>query len=142
MKTHYVAKLSSLLVLCVITLAACSPQKTAPAAENAATGASAPASGAEATANNVVDLLSKGDFTGVTALFDATMQAALPASKLQQTWAGIAQQVGAFKGKSAARAATEQGYSVFYIPCQFERANLTAKVVLNASGQVAGLFFQ
>ena len=130
---------------CVMVMGCQQQKASAPPETKAATKAATdakPAGDPTATANNVVDSLTKGDFAAVTGLFDATMKSALPEPVLRQTMTGLAQQAGAFKSRSAGRVASEQGFTVVYVPCQFERAVLTAKVVMDGSGQVAGLFFQ
>ena len=103
---------------------------------------SATAGDTETKAAGVVDKLVAGDYAGVVAMFDATMTAALPEAALRQTWEGLTGQVGAFKSRGDARTATEMGMTAVYIPCTFERASLTAKVVFDSQGTIAGLFFQ
>ena len=138
--------MKGLCVLGIIVVAAssgCTKASPPATAEKAAPAAAAPASDPlEAKANGLVDKLSSGDFAGVTAMFDSKMKSALPASALQQTWQGLTNQVGAFQSKGAVRKTTEAGYDVVYVPCQFAQRTLTAKVVFDSSGNVAGLFFK
>lgn len=88
-----------------------------------------------------VDLLAKGNFAGAVARYDKTMQTALPEPKLRDAWHVIEGQAGHFKKRLQTRLIKAGGYDVALITCEFERAKLDAKVVLNAQGEVAGLFF-
>jgi uncharacterized protein len=100
------------------------------------------AAGVGAPAEQFVELLVKGDFAGAEAKFDATMKTALPEAKLRDTWKTLTQQVGAFQKQLRTRASDQAGYKVMLVTCQFEKAQLDIKVVLDGKGQVAGLFFQ
>ncbi len=88
-----------------------------------------------------VDLLAKEDFAGAVAQFDATMKAALPEAKLRDTWHTLQSQAGSFQKQTGVTATKEAGYDIALVTCQFERMALDTKVVFDASGQVAGLFF-
>jgi dienelactone hydrolase len=98
---------------------------------------------ADATAlgEQFVDLLAKGDFAGAAAHHDKTMQTALPEPKLRDTWRAVEAQAGPFKKRLHTRPAKAGGYDIALVTCQFERAKLDVKVVLDAKGEVAGLFF-
>ena len=50
-------------------------------------------------AKDFVSLLSKEDFTAAVKNFDATVSAALPPAKLEQTWKSLLTQVGSFKSQ-------------------------------------------
>jgi hypothetical protein len=122
---------------------ACNQQQNPPSTEEPAQPTVAsPEVNHESAATQLVDGLSRGDFTGVEAMFDATMKAALPEAALGQTWEGITQQLGAFKKRAGTRTTTEAGMTAVYVTCEFERAKVAATVVFNANGEVAGLFFQ
>lgn len=88
-----------------------------------------------------VDLLVKGDFTTAEALFDDAMKNALPVAKLQELWASLQKQAGAFQQQTGTHTGREQGYDEVFVTCQFEQTLLDVKVVFDASGQIAGLFF-
>lgn len=88
-----------------------------------------------------VELLAKEDFAGAVARFDATMKTALPEPKLRETWQAVQAQAGPFQKQLGARATKVTGYDVVLVTCQFERTALDMKVVFDAKGQVAGLFF-
>ena len=88
-----------------------------------------------------VELLAKEDFAGAVARFDATMKTALPEPKLRETWQALQAQAGPFQKQLGARATKVTGYDVVLVTCQFERTALDTKVVFDAKGRVAGLFF-
>src|SRR5579871_3849632 len=88
-----------------------------------------------------VDQLSKGDFATATQRFDATMQGALPADKLRETWQALVGQAGAFQQQVGTHTATTQGYDIVFVTCQFALARIDVKVVFDGKKQIAGLFF-
>lgn len=88
-----------------------------------------------------VDLLVQGDFAIAEGKFDDTMKTAIPASKLEELWAALLKQVGAFQQQTGTHTTRTQGYDVVFVTCQFEKMLLDVKVVFDASGQIAGLFF-
>ena len=88
-----------------------------------------------------VTLLDKGDFAAAEAMFDATMKAALPEDKLRATWQGVLQQVGPFQKQLRTRVTDQAGYKIVLVTCQFEKAALDARVVVDTQGRIAGLFF-
>jgi len=91
-------------------------------------------------AENMVDLMAKGDFAAATKDFDAGMRSAMPNEKLQQLWTALSQQAGAFKGRTATRETVEQGFKTVYVTCSFEKVNLDVKVVFDSSDKVGGLW--
>lgn len=95
----------------------------------------------ETIAKHFVDLLANQDFSAATKTFDPTMRNALPPNKLRQTWTALLKQAGGFKEQIATRKQRIQQYDVVFVTCQFERATLDVKVVLDPSRRVAGLFF-
>jgi dienelactone hydrolase len=88
-----------------------------------------------------VDALARGDGAAATASFDATMKAALPAEKLGAVWAQIVAQAGAFGGVEGAKLTQAGAHRTVLLTCRFAAAPLVAKVVFDADGKVAGLFF-
>jgi dienelactone hydrolase len=96
----------------------------------------------EQNAVQFVQQLAAGEFTAAAAGFDQTMQAAMPAAKLEQTWDQLLTQVGAFQQINGTRREEQSGYQIVYVTSQFEGMKLDVKVVYNAGGQIAGLFFQ
>jgi len=120
------------LVLVVACTVGASCRKQAPPPQS---------SGIAPTAQRLVELLAKGDFTAAVADFDATMQQALPAPKLGETWRSVGAQFGAFKRQAGVRTATEQGFEVAYVTCEFERSKADVKVVFDRAGKIGGLWF-
>jgi dienelactone hydrolase len=88
-----------------------------------------------------VELLAKEDFARAVEQFDATMKTALPEAKLRETWRTLQAKAGRFQKELGARVTQVTGYDVVLVNCQFERAALDTKVVFDAQGRVAGLFF-
>lgn len=93
-------------------------------------------------ATALVDQVIAGKYGPVVAEFDATMADAMPESLLATTMEQLGQQLGSFKKRTDTRVAEEQGFDVVYITMIFEKATVNAKVVYDAEGKVAGLFFQ
>lgn len=89
----------------------------------------------------VVNELAASQFDKVEAQFDKTMSSALPEAKLAETWKGLIAQAGSLKEITGTRAEPVQIYQVVFVTCAFERATLDTKVVFDADGKVAGLFF-
>ncbi len=139
-----VIRLFALLAILILVAGCASPESTPPAAP-AASPAAISQPEAIALANKFYGLLfDKQDFAGAVALFDDTMKAALPASKLKEIWETLPQQVGSFQSRSDARPAERQKqYERIVIPLQFEKMPLNMLVVVDANaGKISGLFFQ
>jgi dienelactone hydrolase len=94
-----------------------------------------------AAAQEFVDLLVKGDYAIAEEKLDDTMKAVAPASKLEELWDSLQKQVGTFQQQTGVHTDRAQGYDLVFVTCQFEQTLLDVKVVLNTSGQIAGLFF-
>ena len=88
-----------------------------------------------------VGLLVKEDFAGAVGKFDDTMRSALPEPKLQETWQTLLAQAGSFQKLLGVKATKLAGYDVVLVTCQFKQMALDTKVVFDAKGRVAGLFF-
>jgi hypothetical protein len=69
------------------------------------------------------------------------VKTALPEPKLRETWQTVQAQAGPFQKQLGATVTKVPGYDVVLVTCRFERATLDTKVVFDAKGQVAGLFF-
>ena len=89
----------------------------------------------------LVILLSKGEFAGVEKMFDEKMAANLPAEKLENVWQSLITQVGPFSMQGISRKAKIMGYDVVYVPCQFKRATLDCQITFDGEGRVSGLYF-
>jgi uncharacterized protein len=94
-----------------------------------------------AAGKEFVDLLAQQDFAAAAARYDATMKAALPETKLRETWEALQAQAGPFQKQLRARTEKVQGYDVVLVTCQFEKMTLDTKVVFDSNRKVAGLFF-
>ena len=100
-----------------------------------------PADGFIETARSFVRLLEKRDFPRAVMSFDATMKSAMPKDKLEATWNAIIAQCGPFKKQGAAKEEKYEQYKIVFISCEFQKATLNAKVVLDKEKKVSGLFF-
>jgi len=97
--------------------------------------------GAESTkAQQIVALMSQGDFSAAAADFDSTMKARLPAGKLEELWNSLTAQMGAFKGQRGVRQTTAQQYVRVFVTCEFEKATLDFQLTFTPALKVAGLF--
>jgi hypothetical protein len=97
--------------------------------------------GREETARRLIADLDAGRYAEVLARFDETMKGVLGEEKLAAVWKGLVAQVGALREQGAARVEPAGGYEAVFVTCRFEHASLEAKVVFDAQGRVAGLFF-
>jgi uncharacterized protein len=96
----------------------------------------------EAIGTGLVAQLVARQFDKVEAQFDAQMKAALPAGKLPEVWDSLLSEVGGFRGIVSTKVTEKQGLHAATVTCQFERAALDAKIFMDNSGQVKGLFFE
>jgi len=87
-----------------------------------------------------VNLLAEGKFDIAATWLDPTMAAAMSAAKLQEAW-GTLSSKGAYQGIAGTRTATEQGFAVAYVTCNFEQGAMDVKVVFDQQGRVSGLWF-
>ncbi|NDJ74872.1 MAG: alpha/beta fold hydrolase [Chloroflexi bacterium] len=94
----------------------------------------------KATAQTVVDNLLAGDFEAVAAVFDDTMQAALPVEQLAETWQSVEAQVGAFQQQLAVYSYPADGFTRVVITLQFEAAIIDVEVNVGQAQDVVGLF--
>lgn len=88
-----------------------------------------------------VNELAARQFDKAVARFDDNMKNAMPAEKLEQAWATLQQQAGAFKSITGTRLASRSGYRIVVVTAAFERADLDVQIVLAADNRVGGLFF-
>ena len=104
-------------------------------------GGQAPAGESEQKARDFVGLLASGSFAEAESRMDDTMRAALPQEKLADVWRGLESQVGAFREVQGTRVEQSGDYTVVYVTTAFGTQTLDTKVVFDAAGKVAGLFF-
>lgn len=95
----------------------------------------------EKQAKAFLDLLAQGEFAKATKDFDATMQKALPADKLEATWKYQIGQAGAFQKQLGTRLEKKGKYEIVHVNCQFAKHNLDVNVVFDSDHHIAGLFF-
>ncbi len=95
----------------------------------------------EKFAREFVDQLVRQDFENATARFDRAMKSAAPPAKLKEVWAGQLKIWGAVKTIRGSRTETFAPYHFVFVSCEFERQPADIKVVLDAEGRIAGMFF-
>src|SRR5664279_4525168 len=76
--------------------------------------------GVTSAGERLVELLTKDDFAGAVARFDATMRTAMSEPKLRETWQTVQAQAGRFQKQLGARATKVGAYDVVLVTCQFE----------------------
>jgi uncharacterized protein len=89
----------------------------------------------------LVQALAARQFSEALSHFDETMASALPADKLAAAWDGMISQAGDFKSISGARQEDLENHHLVFVTCHFAQKDLDVKVVYDATGRVAGLFF-
>jgi uncharacterized protein len=94
-----------------------------------------------AAAEGLIDALAAREFARATERFDETMRAALPSATLEEVWESVRVSVGAYENRGRTRVERIERYDAVFVTCRFERAELDVKVVFDAAGRVAGLFF-
>lgn len=95
----------------------------------------------EGIARELLTNFNAGRYDATTKNFDATMTRELAPAKLRQVAEQMKAQAGAFKSVGTAQFSSEQGYRVVLLPAQYEKMNVNVRVVFDAAGRVAGLFF-
>lgn len=93
------------------------------------------------SAKTFVGWLEKGDFAAAVGRFDPTMKNAAPEPKLREIWQAVQGQFGAFKRQVRSRSEKQLGYDMVFVTCEFERKTMDMKLVFDAQGRIAGLFF-
>ena len=98
-----------------------------------------PAADPAAVARKAFDLLLGGKYADLGPMFTPEMQKSLPAEALAKLGAQI-QSFGAM-GKVDAPQVTKSGSNTIVVfPTQFEKQNINFRYIVNAGGQVAGMF--
>jgi dienelactone hydrolase len=95
----------------------------------------------DSRARTFVAAMSEGKHADAVKMMEPRMASALPADRLKSTWDSLVSQLGAFGAITSVRLATESGYRVTYVTCDFASAVIDAKVVFDAEGRVTGLWF-
>lgn len=104
--------------------------------------AAQPPGEAVAAARAVVELLVRGDFEAIEQRFDAKMRSGLTRDGLAEAWRQVVVLAGPFKQQLSAQDSQLQGHDVVLVLCEFEKAVLGVRVVMNGEGQIAGLFIE
>jgi hypothetical protein len=112
---------------------------TAIAAEAPGTQASPAGDPYSGLARQVVDDLSKGNYDGIVARFDAALKARMPAAQLQSMWDALISKSGAFQSQEPAIRQQLQGQEVAIVPCKFEKAPLDIMIAFNANKEITDL---
>lgn len=95
----------------------------------------------EKTARSFVELLNRGEFAKAVEGFDATMQKVLPPDELKKTWEKVVGDAGDYQKQLGSRLESRGKYKTAFVTCQFAKKKLDARVVFDADGKIAGLFF-
>lgn len=81
------------------------------------------------------------NFIQAVKMFDSTLKAELPVSKLEAVWSSIESQAGAYVRLADATTEISGEYLVVLVPMEFTTAILEARVVFNSRKEISGLFF-
>jgi hypothetical protein len=92
----------------------------------------------EASAKAIVDLLGQQQFKEVRTRFDEQMKEAMPADRLEASWAHVITHLGAFKDIKAARKDPE--LDRVDVRCIFENGPMIVRVAFDPSGKISGLW--
>jgi Protein of unknown function (DUF3887) len=96
-------------------------------------------------ADSAVDLLValvQGRWDDVQRDLDDRMRAALHADRLAQAWTGIVSSIGAYEAMGEPFTHQVGSRTVVEVPLRCEAGEITARVVCNGDGKVAGLWFR
>jgi fermentation-respiration switch protein FrsA (DUF1100 family) len=94
-----------------------------------------------AKARTLVERLVEQDYDNAGKDFDDTMRKALPPDKLKAGWQSVTEQFGKLQKLGSPRVEKADPYIVVFLPCMFEKATISVKLVFTKEGQVTGLFF-
>jgi dienelactone hydrolase len=92
-------------------------------------------------AQNFVGLLLKADFTSASLNFDEQLKAALPESKLQESWQNLIIDAGTLLNINIESTMEMENYRIVVVRCQFQMNNIDVQVVFNENKQISGLNF-
>lgn len=96
----------------------------------------------EASSTKFIGLLAQRKYADASAMFDEKVASGLPTPKLEETWAGLEQALGAFKEPGAPRREDTGPYRVVVVPCVFQGGSLDATIAWDDKGRISGLFFR
>lgn len=112
------------------------------AAPQDAAPATAPATGAQQMALQLLDRLDAGDYPAIEASFSDEMREQVPGDQLRQIWESLPQQLGAATGRGEPQQAEQGGYQVVMVPLMYERGVILAQTAIDAEGRIAGFLLQ
>ena len=113
---------------------------TASAAPAAATPEASTPRAREERARATIDRLASRNFGGAREWFDGTMRDHLSVEKLRDTWSEVESELGAHQSHTFNGATRVKGYAALEYDLAFEKGHVTARVVFDDDGMVAGLF--
>jgi alpha-beta hydrolase superfamily lysophospholipase len=93
-------------------------------------------------AMRLLDHLDAGEYAAAEASFSTQMAAAVPADQLKLVWHSLPAPAGAAAGRGTPQASTQGDVTVVAVPLHYARAELLAKIVIDAEGRVAGFLIQ
>jgi len=107
-----------------------------------ATAYAQPPSSASDIALRLLDRLDARDYAAAESAFGERMAAAVPAEKLAAVWESLPAQAGAARGRGAPTVSTGDGVQMVVVPLHYEKAELVAKVAVDATGAIIGFLIQ
>lgn len=105
----------------------------------AAALAASPQATPQQTAGTLLDRLQAGDYAAATAEFDARMQTALPAQKLDAVWTSLQRQLGPLQERGLPEQQTQGTTTLVLVPLHYAKGDLQARVGVDADGRVSSL---
>lgn len=93
-------------------------------------------------ARRLLDHLDAGRYVDAEAMFTTDMAKAVPADKLKAVWESLPAQAGVATGRGDAATMTRDGGTFVEVPLHYAKAELVAKLAINADGRIAGLLIQ
>jgi len=89
----------------------------------------------------VVRQLAAEDFCAAQKDFDSNLKRTFTTEKLQQWWATVIRQAGAFKQQShATQQKTPEGYDAVLVTCELEKSRIVIRVVFDVTQKIVGLW--
>jgi len=93
------------------------------------------------TAKAVVEKLAAEDFCGASENFDTRLKQTLTTERLQEGWAALIQEIGAFKKQLGTQVEkVQQGYCTVIVSCEFDKSAAAVRLVFDGDGKVVGLW--
>jgi len=101
-----------------------------------------PPSTASEIAMRLLDRLDAHDYTAAESAFGERMAAAVPADKLAAVWESLPVQAGPAQGRGAPTVSSGDGVEMVVVPLHYAKAELVAKIAVDAGGKVIGFLIQ